>query len=136
MRCAFPPYDSGCGTVARIAIRAEKQTQIVAAWTIDRQDRSMCMKTYIRVRWLHEHPDEPIDLWSELDGERFETRKLEFFRDGTVSYADAVEHTADTQLGEAAVPSLRDLNSDPQFKAEEVTTAEFEQRWEARQRVG
>ena len=36
----------------------------------------MTDRTYIRVRWLHDrhdHPDDPIDLWSELDESRLET---------------------------------------------------------------
>lgn len=37
---------------------------------------------YIDVAWRHDFADEPVRLVSELDELRFETRKLEFFRDG------------------------------------------------------
>src|SRR6185503_15028408 len=47
--------------------------------------------SYIRVRWQHGHADEPVDLWSELDAARLETRKLEIFRDGRIGYASADE---------------------------------------------
>jgi hypothetical protein len=37
---------------------------------------------YVRVEWKHPHQDEPILLYSELDEERFEVRKIEVFRNG------------------------------------------------------
>jgi len=88
--------------------------------------------TYIRVRWLHDFEDEPIDLWSELDRERFETRKLEVFRDGGIGFASASEATHRTWLGEIAVPPVDEIAQDPQFVAEEVSKEEFERRWSAR----
>jgi hypothetical protein len=64
----------------------------------DGQDIIMGMDeyTYIRVRWLHDAPDEPVDLWSELDCQRFETRKVEIFRDGRLGYASATEAAGGT----------------------------------------
>lgn len=37
---------------------------------------------YLFVRWIHNFPDEPVLLYSELDKSRFETRKIEVFPDG------------------------------------------------------
>jgi hypothetical protein len=34
---------------------------------------------YIRVKWIHSLPNEPITLFSELDDDRYEVRKLEIF---------------------------------------------------------
>lgn len=42
---------------------------------------------YIDVQWVHSLENEPIRLVSELDGDNFETRKLEFFRNSTIGYA-------------------------------------------------
>jgi hypothetical protein len=92
----------------------------------------MTERTYLRVRWLHEFSDEPVELWSELDGERFETRKLEIFRDGVVGYASAVEAVGGTQLGMVAVPTLNEIAADLQFEPEEVSQEAFERRWETR----
>jgi hypothetical protein len=36
----------------------------------------------VRVGWKHQHPDDPVILYSELDGNRFEVRKVEVFRNG------------------------------------------------------
>jgi hypothetical protein len=96
----------------------------------------MIEHTYIRVRWLHEAADEPVELWSELNQKRFETRKLEIFRDGSVGYASSVEAVGGTQLGKVAVPPLNQISANPEFEAEEVSKAAFEQRWEARHARG
>ncbi len=85
--------------------------------------------TYMRVRWLHSDPDDPTALWSELDSERWETRKLEYFSDGRVGYASADEQTGDTWLGTEPVPSLDEIAADPEFQPEEVSKEAFEQRW-------
>jgi hypothetical protein len=31
---------------------------------------------YLCVQWLHEYPTEPVRLFSELDDQRWETRKI------------------------------------------------------------
>nr|WP_041756173.1 hypothetical protein [Bradyrhizobium sp. ORS 278] len=92
----------------------------------------MSEKAYIRVRWLHDLEDEPVDLWSELDGDRFETRKLEIFRDGSIGFASATEATDRTGLGKIAVPPLDEIAQAPEFVAEEVSREEFELRWKTR----
>jgi hypothetical protein len=43
--------------------------------------------TYIDVTWFHKLPTVPVRLVSELDDERYEVRKLEFFADGSVGFA-------------------------------------------------
>jgi len=40
--------------------------------------------TYLKVKWIHSHPDAPVLLYSELDRERWEVRKVEVFRDGSL----------------------------------------------------
>lgn len=42
---------------------------------------------YVRVRWIHSLPGEPVTLLSELDDDRFEVRKLEIFHDGSTGRA-------------------------------------------------
>ena len=37
---------------------------------------------YILVEWEHELEDEPYQIYSELDGDRRETRRVEFYRSG------------------------------------------------------
>ena len=84
---------------------------------------------YISVIWKHSHPDEPVRLASELDGERFEIRKLEFFPDGSVGFACKEGCSASTRLGEVTVPSLAEINEDPEFEGVTITKNEFDQLW-------
>ncbi len=86
------------------------------------------MADYLKVRWHHDLPDEPIILLSELkDG--WETRKVERFRDGRVHRAGPGGATGDTQLSETRMPSTEEIAADPQFTVEPVTVDEFETEW-------
>lgn len=84
---------------------------------------------YIRVRWKHPLPNEPVILLSELDDDRYEVRKLEIFRDGSASRASREVSVGQTALGELPIPSLDKINSDAQFRAEEITQSDFEAAW-------
>ena len=84
---------------------------------------------YIDVKWNHTHTSEPFRLVSELDDQSFETRKLEFFVDGRIGYASEAGKSEDTELGEVAVPSIEEINSDPQFEGIEITREAFEELW-------
>jgi hypothetical protein len=84
---------------------------------------------YVDVTWKHESPDQPIRMVSELDAERFEVRKLEFFASGTIGHASSHYSTSGTMLGEMPVPALSEINGDPQFAGREIDAATFESLW-------
>ena len=84
---------------------------------------------YIDVQWIHSDEAEPVRLMSELDGERFETRKLAFFRDGRVEHADATFSTDRTELGQVAVPALAEINGDAEFHGIGIERDVFEAEW-------
>lgn len=84
---------------------------------------------YVRVDWKHQHPDEPILLYSELDTKRWEVRKVEVFRDGRRGYASAVGAVGGTRLGELPIPELSEIAADPAFVPVEITQAEFDAAW-------
>lgn len=86
---------------------------------------------YIRVGWNHQHPNEPVILYSELDAGRFEVRKVEVFRDGRCQYASP-EGSSGAKLGKVAIPALSEIARDPQFDVVEVTREEFEHMWARR----
>jgi hypothetical protein len=88
--------------------------------------------TYLLVKWKHDHPDEPVVLYSELDEARMQRRKIDIFPDGRWGYADEHEEIGGTWLGEAPTPSVAQLNADPEYGAEEISGAEFEKLWTAR----
>lgn len=82
---------------------------------------------YIKVEWLHDNPDEPIVLFSELDEGRWEIRKVEVYADGTMDFADEENSSGNTRLGSLPVPLLNELTSE--FRPQVITAAEFERVW-------
>lgn len=90
--------------------------------------RTITLK-YLDVRWLHDNESDPVRLLSELDGQNFETRKIEVFRNGVVGYANATTSAHGAELGSAPIPPLDEINSDPQFKGSEISEYEFSAIW-------
>lgn len=87
------------------------------------------MVSYLKVRWHHELPEEPVWLFSELDDERYEVRKVELYRDGTGTFADASRHSGSTMLGEIPAPSVAEFLEFEEFSAFEIERSEFEAQW-------
>jgi hypothetical protein len=85
--------------------------------------------TYILVRWLHNFADEPILLYSELDGDRYETRKVEIFRDGRLGLAGPGVESGGSVLGTEPTPPIGEIAASPEFVPQEVTPDEFEAVW-------
>jgi hypothetical protein len=85
---------------------------------------------YLAVKWKHSFVDEPVLLYSELDEQRWECRKVEVFADGHGDYADADKSTGSTQLGLVPVPELSEIAEDEEFEPMEITSDEFEKVWE------
>ncbi|MEJ5028989.1 DUF6881 domain-containing protein [Comamonas sp. MYb69] len=84
---------------------------------------------YIDVIWSHDSLEYPVRLVSELSADRCELRKLEFFRDGTVDAADIDRETSRTRLGIGGIPSLDEINQDPQFLATAIHQDHFDRLW-------
>jgi len=55
--------------------------------------------------------------------------KVEIWLSGQIGYASDAEEVGGTRLGELPVPPLNEINLDPQFQAEAITKADFEQCW-------
>ncbi|HTR42342.1 MAG TPA: non-canonical purine NTP pyrophosphatase [Pseudomonadales bacterium] len=87
---------------------------------------------YICVKWIHSFPDEPVWLYSEIDADRREIRKVEIFADGRYGYASIIESGGETRLGELPVPPLIEIANDPQFEPVEITKEKFEEVWQRR----
>jgi hypothetical protein len=52
--------------------------------------------SYIRVACRHDHRDEPVLIYCELDEARWETRKIEVFRDGSTALCVAAQTSANS----------------------------------------
>lgn len=87
---------------------------------------------YIRVKWKHTNPDEPVWLFSELDPEGRELRKMECFKNGFCDYATKTESTGSTALSTGPIPDLSVIARDPEFEPVEIPKEEFEKVWKKR----
>lgn len=93
------------------------------------------MRSYLMVLWRHEHADEPVLLYSELDGERWETRKVEVFRDGRVGLASEDVEIGGSMLGDVAMPPLDEIAEEAEFLPRLIEEAEFETIWQVARRL-
>jgi hypothetical protein len=84
---------------------------------------------YIKVDWIHGIAHEPTELYSELDANRREIRKVEVLREGTASYASSEASAGSSRLSELPIPTLQEIAHDPQFLPKEITAEEFESIW-------
>ena len=84
---------------------------------------------YIAVEWIHDFPDDPISLYYELDDDRYEHRKVEKYRDGTMHSADATHGEGSTFLAWEPHPTPQEIAADPQFQLSEIPAQEFERIW-------
>ncbi|MDW4910815.1 hypothetical protein RB628_37240 [Streptomyces sp. ADMS] len=84
---------------------------------------------YLKVVWHHDFPGEPVTLFSEIDEERYEVRKVEVYRDGRHEFASEVTSTGATMLGEIETPSIEELAEQEEFTPTEIDHQEFETVW-------
>ena len=84
---------------------------------------------YLKVKWIHTYPDQPVFIYSELDDDRWELRKVEIFPDGRMGYADPEVEVGRTGLSELPLPSFEKIAADPEFEPEVISKAEFERIW-------
>jgi len=92
----------------------------------DAEDRTM---RHLRVLWHHDHDDEPVEIYSELDDEGYEVRKVEVFRNGRHDHADAGTSTGRTGSAEVPIPGIEEIAELDEFTPMWVTAEEFEAVW-------
>ena len=85
---------------------------------------------HICIRWIHDRPDEPVWLFSELDDRGIEHRKVTFWGDGSHARAAEGIEVGDAALVREPFPSLAILANDPQFEVHEISPAAFELVWD------
>lgn len=82
---------------------------------------------YLKVLWHHDAPDYPVEMWSELDADRYETRKMERYAKGTWECWNAERPD---ELGIVPVPELTEIQEQDEFTAVEIDRASFEHEWQ------
>jgi hypothetical protein len=88
---------------------------------------------YIRLKWNHTNPDEPVWIFSEIDSEGREVRKIECFPNGFCDVATATSSSGTAALVTLPLPDLDALaRRDPEFEPVEITKDLFEEVWTTR----
>lgn len=85
--------------------------------------------TYLKVIWIHSFEDEPTELYSELDKNGWEVRKIEVYRDGSFGIATKEKSFGGTELSLEPLPNVEEIRKDPQFLPTEISKNEFEEIW-------
>ncbi|MTE21492.1 hypothetical protein F0L17_20725 [Streptomyces sp. TRM43335] len=88
---------------------------------------------YWKVEWHHDYTEEPTVLYSEIGADRYETRKIQRYRDGRLLKADAEHETGDIGLGEIPLGPIEDVAAQPEFSAFLISRGEFEKLWQEAQ---
>ena len=90
---------------------------------------------YIKCVWLHDHDDEPFELYAQIDEDRFEVRKIFFFKDGRKEIG-SIDDDYSEILSEVPWDELdmfNDLNKKPspdRIFALYISREEFEFYWQ------
>ena len=85
---------------------------------------------YILLNWFHNLEDEPYIIYSEIDNQRYETRKIEIYKNGTIRKCNEKMLNSQIELGDVAFPeNLDEINQDEQFHAQYISKEEFESMW-------
>ncbi len=87
------------------------------------------MTTYLKVRWHHDRPEDPIVLYHEIAEGGREVRRVELFEDGRLRHAQDVEPSAPTSLSLEPLPSVEEIRAQPEFAAVEIGAAAFDAVW-------
>lgn len=85
--------------------------------------------SYFACQWIGAGPGYPVHLYSELDADRWEVRKVDVFPDGSMGFADELREHRGTFLGTAPVPAIEEIAQDPQFLPRQIDKDEFERVW-------
>ncbi|MGH1508310.1 DUF6881 domain-containing protein [Ralstonia solanacearum] len=86
---------------------------------------------YLLVEWIHEFPLEPVCIYSEMNSDRWETRKVEIYVDRWMGFSDGTNSVGGSMLSTEPLPSLQVIATDPQFIPVEISQEEFEKIWAA-----
>ncbi|NBH16533.1 hypothetical protein D3Z55_03365 [Clostridiaceae bacterium] len=91
---------------------------------------------YILLNWFHNLDDEPYKIYSEIDDQRYEVRKIELYKNGTMSICDEKMIHSQNELADVAFPEdLDEINQDRQFFTQYINKEEFESLWNKRNKI-
>lgn len=90
---------------------------------------------YIKWYWKYTDDETPVILFYEVDleNERYATRMVEVFCDKSVR---SVKEEGFNFVTEACVPSVQEINREPEFSAEIISKTEFEEVYNSKKYKG
>lgn len=83
---------------------------------------------YMKAIWQHDFPDEPSELYSEIDDDK-EVRKVDVYGDGRIGLAGRGRETGTTWLAEGPMPTVEQIDSMDDFEAKTIDASTFEGLW-------
>lgn len=84
---------------------------------------------YWRVEWHHDLDEEPVLFYSEIGPDRWETRRIQGYRDGRLLRADAEHETAEVGLSEVPLGDIAEVSAREEFSAHVIPRHAFEGVW-------
>ncbi|QWC86615.1 hypothetical protein KLP28_08080 [Nocardioidaceae bacterium] len=91
-------------------------------------------RAYLACRWTHSNAEDPVLILSELDGARYEVRKVHEFADGRLERADRIADAA-TSLSWVTTPSEAEIDAQ-ELEVLPLTADQFEDNWRRAMPVG
>ena len=85
---------------------------------------------YLQVTWIHDFEDEPVLLYSEIDSDRIEIRKIEVYKDNSFGLAMKNYEFGGTKLGIEPIPRVDEIAEDIQFITKTISKKEFDTIWQ------
>lgn len=85
---------------------------------------------YLHVTWRHDLPHQPTDIYTEVDDEHWESRKVEVFADGRIQYSDGVDSTGNTDLSDVRSQMPGEAPDNDVLATTAIDEATFEHMWD------
>ena len=85
--------------------------------------------TYEKVTWHHQFETEPVEMYMELDDNRYEKRKIEVFRSGVLSAVGTGIKSDISFLSIEPIPMPDEISKDSQFSHKMISPEDFELVW-------
>jgi hypothetical protein len=83
----------------------------------------------MQVKWIHSLNSEPVVIYSEIDQNGWEVRKVEVYADGHMDFASSSESKGSSGLSKEPLPSMAEIAANPQFEPVEIHQIDFERVW-------
>ena len=85
--------------------------------------------SYFYAFWTNPADDQPNEYYDELDATRWSIRCVRKYRDGRLEAHSYGSDNWRDGMPDAAVPPIETINQNPEFRAKEISRAEFEEIW-------